>query len=561
MTHIQETNAVQDIKEDVLAIMNGPTDQVADSADDIVREIAHKRTIEAFKRRGRSVVLVKMHDVKVQDKKNKDTYARCEICSLTEQQLDEALGRGPSLAVEQWIAARVLLEMEGNPGGKTADYFKTARDLAQQRVYENVDIEKSAVNEMESKAPMDEDFIDMLNIVKEALIQKASNPYHQAKRDEYAAANGVLYRISADIAMVLDKDARVIAFQFSDAFSALLPALTQFKVAELLDTWTSAWPIPLPDMTRHGLHYISHLKKHPEFDARIPENDGHTAKSGVSHVGFRCQIGDPNGDKGVDYTLDTNLRCVHNPHLRAQLPKVQYGPFGACTELVGFFFRLLDPELFGDYRKVYENSSLRFDTRREGEFCSLTALLTNLMTNEHKDAADWEYGFAGLVPVGDYQGKRTPLLGGTVLTVPKVVICCCASSACRLKPSQAASSSSAGVNWHMQSSTLRGAGLSCCAQCMKRFVESRIRKLAKRFPDSRTTWDWTLASKCNKRTTYPRIKRNCQSVKCSPRCGQCLRTLSSQAVTVMRRSPESGSGALLMSEDHLVCMDLRVKHN
>ena len=91
-------------------------------------------------------------------------------------------------------------------------------------------------------------------------------------------------------------------------------------------------------------------------------------------------------------------------HLSVQYSKAQQGPYGACAELVGSFFRLLDRDLFEDYRSVYESSSKIFDTRKEGEFCSLTALLTNLMTNEHKDAADWEYGFAGLVSGGDYQG-------------------------------------------------------------------------------------------------------------------------------------------------------------
>jgi hypothetical protein len=378
---------------------------VADSADDIIRDNEHQRSIEMFKRSGRSVVLVKMNDVKVQDKQNKQTYAKCEICSLTERQLDKAVGKGPSLAVEQWVAARVLLEMEGNPGGSTADYFRTARDLAQQRVYEDADLEENVTNGMESKIPTDKGFVEMLKIVKEALGRRAPNPYHQARRDEYAAENGVLHRISADIVMVLDKDGRVIAFQFSDAFTTLLPALTQSKVAEQLDTWTTAWPVPLPDMTRHGLHYISHLRKHPEFDFRKPGNKARTAKSGVSHVGFRCRTGDPNGDEGADYTLDTKLRGMHSPHLTSELEKVQYGPYGACTELVGFFFRLLDPELFEDYRKVYESSSRKVNTRREGEFCTLTALLTNLMTNEHKDSTDWEYGFAGLVHVGNYQGK------------------------------------------------------------------------------------------------------------------------------------------------------------
>lgn len=76
-------------------------------------------------------------------------------------------------------------------------------------------------------------------------------------------------------------------------------------------------------MTRHGLDYIKHLKRHPEFDFRIRGNNPRNAKAGVSHTGSRCQTSDPNGDKGIDETKDTKLRGMHNPHLFTEQSEVQ----------------------------------------------------------------------------------------------------------------------------------------------------------------------------------------------------------------------------------------------
>lgn len=113
---------------------------------------------------------------KFKTRARKETYARSEICGFIERQLDMTVGKPPSLAVEQWLAARILLEMNGSPGGSTGDYFKTAHDLAQQRIYEDVDPEQSVDTELENASPMEVDFAAPLMIVKQALGQRGGQP-------------------------------------------------------------------------------------------------------------------------------------------------------------------------------------------------------------------------------------------------------------------------------------------------------------------------------------------------------------------------------------------------
>ncbi len=86
------------------------------------------------------------------------------------------------------------------------------------------------------------------------------------------------------------------------------------------------------------------------------------------------------------------LKCVQNPELETrvreemeadtddkafcmmlQLAKLRYGALGACSELTGFFFELLHPDLLSRYREVAgevagegRGSALRNPSRGEG---------------------------------------------------------------------------------------------------------------------------------------------------------------------------------------------------
>ena len=194
--------------------------------------------------------------------------------------------RPPSLEVEQWVAAQLLLDHAGQIEGRTQDYWRKARDLAQQHLHINPDLEGKVGEEMSRGHHTDDlAFAEMLDIVKHALKQRAANPYHQAMRDEYAVENGLFHHIKdSDITMILDKNDKVIGFFFSDAFRKLLSKNVEKRVMRSLDIFSTLQPVPLPDMTRHGLHWIDWLVENPPFDYRNTNNDPRAAKSGVYHL-------------------------------------------------------------------------------------------------------------------------------------------------------------------------------------------------------------------------------------------------------------------------------------
>jgi hypothetical protein len=139
------------IGEDILAIKNGPTDKVADSADGLIRIDAHERSIETFKRCGRSVVLVKSNDVKVQDKQSNQTYAKCKILQHHRTTSRSGRRKMPKPSGRTMGCGQSLTRDGRRPWWSYCRLFKTARDLVQQRIYETQDLKESVTQEMESK--------------------------------------------------------------------------------------------------------------------------------------------------------------------------------------------------------------------------------------------------------------------------------------------------------------------------------------------------------------------------------------------------------------------------
>ncbi|CAJ2511347.1 Uu.00g069720.m01.CDS01 [Anthostomella pinea] len=407
-THIDhEKPSIVRLSEDIASIKAQASDEITDGGN-VDTQTEHNRTIERFSLHGQTVCKVKLSDCKISN----NTYSGCGISKATETIITKANGAKPTVAVVQWVTAHVLLARSGQIGGRSQDYWKHARNLAHQQLYINPDLEAEVQQQMEKDTTGDVAFTEMLEIAKQGIKVNAFNPYHQAKRDEYGVSNGVFYRIEdTDIVMVLDQDDEVILFQLSSAFTKLLTEQVQQATVQALETYSTLHPVPLPDMTRHGLHYMEWLVEHPEFDFRRPESDLRKAKSGAYHFGHRCGLIDPQGkheprltrDLGSQFPeVETNTVMKHLYHLR-------YGALGACTEMIRLVFGLLDPNLLDDYTKVAKEVGgivyqQPFVTRRENEVFCLRAILINLMTYEHVDRMDWHHGFAALVPMGDYQG-------------------------------------------------------------------------------------------------------------------------------------------------------------
>ncbi|KAI1078825.1 hypothetical protein F5B20DRAFT_571361 [Whalleya microplaca] len=401
----KQKSAIIELAQDIVNIQKKSAKDIADAGAVELHE-EHGRTIETFRIHNRSVSKVKFQDCDVFG--GGAPYSKCNISRIVEEEIDKAVGSSPDLAIEQIVAARMLLSRAGQIGGRTQDYWKRARDLAQQELYKDPDLEKRVRSQMNVESE-EQTFNMMLRIVKESIKIKTANPYHQARRDQYAVDHELFHRIKdVEIVIVLDKADNVIAFQIADAFRTLLGKDIENEVARSIETYSTLQPVPVPDMTRHGLHWASWLVEHPEFDSRVPRNDPAIAKSGVYHFGATCAIGDPHGKKPPNATKDVMKHTNSETHVLLQLRKLRYNALGACSELVSFFFKLFDPDLFAQYQAVAEEVSklkvIPFETRNGGDTFSLWAVLINVMTDDHKDRSDWFHGFAGLVPVGDFSG-------------------------------------------------------------------------------------------------------------------------------------------------------------
>ena len=249
----------------------------------------------------------------------------------------------------------------------------------------------------------------MLDIAKKGIPRAVSNPYHQAKRNQYALEHKLFYHVrEVDILMVIDEDRNVIYFQLWSALNRLLGMQVEEMTIDSFEKYSTLAPGALPDATRHGLHWTDWLKEHPEFDFRNPANDLRQAKSIVYHLGGYCATGDSQGKKGVHPTADSSSRVADWPHVQRQQEILRYSALGGITETLRFLFQRLDPELMEQYeevaREVAKLENIPFQTRRDIDPFVTKAILVNLHTTEHKDTSDWNRGFAALVPVGNFEG-------------------------------------------------------------------------------------------------------------------------------------------------------------
>lgn len=425
-THIDTDEPhIMELATDVNNIRHKDPKEIADGGVDCLQK--DNRTIETFEVHGRTVCRVKFSDVNVFGKGS--PYGLSRMSKSIERKINEDFGVPPDLQIERWVTAHVLLSVGGQIGGRTIDYWKQARSLAQQQLHLNPNLEHEARQQIEAgEHEKDPAFSKMLAFVKKGCPMRAHNLYHQAKRNDYATDNGLLYKVeNTDIVLVLDQSGNLILFQCSAVFKQLLTKAVQKLVSQSFETYSTLTPVPWPDMTRHGLHWISFLPERPDLDFRNPDNDPRVAKSGntlsseiyysyqankslpgVFHIGARCEIGDPNGRKLPGPTKDNAGRRVPlRGHVFHQLVKLRHSAFGACTEISKFFFQILEPTLLQQYIRVADEVAklgVPFQTRRSGEPFVMRALLVNLMTYEHQDTGDWHHGYAFLLPVGDFTG-------------------------------------------------------------------------------------------------------------------------------------------------------------
>lgn len=167
------------LAQDVLNIKNKDARDVADK-DTLRIEIGAGRTIELFQLNGRRVAKVFIEGVDARqrgvDYKKLKTAKSFEAIVDREYQLKK-----PSLETEHRVMTHVLLSRGGQIGGKACDYWKTARNLAQQHIYLDRGLDER-LRKRQTIFKDEEAFSSMLEIVRKCVQQNAFNPYYQSQR-------------------------------------------------------------------------------------------------------------------------------------------------------------------------------------------------------------------------------------------------------------------------------------------------------------------------------------------------------------------------------------------
>lgn len=179
-TEIDKDNLnIAELAQDILDVRNLNAGQIAD-ANFLHTETENGRTIELFKLKGRHIAKVTIEGV---DARQRGVdYKKLKSAKAFEKIVDrEYQTQKPALEAEHRVMAHVLLCRGGQVGGKACDYWKTARNLAQQHIYLDHGIEARLRSQLE-EGNLDKAFAKMLEMAKKCVRQNAFNPYYQAQR-------------------------------------------------------------------------------------------------------------------------------------------------------------------------------------------------------------------------------------------------------------------------------------------------------------------------------------------------------------------------------------------
>lgn len=167
------------LAQDVLEVKTRNAEDIADKGT-LRTETDAGRTIELFRLKGRRVAKVVIEGVDA-IQRGVD-YKKLKTAKVFEKIVDtEYQIKKPSLETEQRVMAHVLLSRGGQIGGKACDYWKNARNLAQQHIYLDQGLDVRLHSRAE-KVEDDKAHARMLEMVKKCIKQNAFNPYYQAQR-------------------------------------------------------------------------------------------------------------------------------------------------------------------------------------------------------------------------------------------------------------------------------------------------------------------------------------------------------------------------------------------
>lgn len=178
---LSDSSHISQLAQNLTNIKETRAREIADNGE-VQEENEHTRKIESFKLDGHLVAKVSFSDCEFEQQQS---YTKCGPAREVEKKINRLVGKAPRLELEWRVAAQLLLELGGQIGGQTLDYFSRARDLAQRRLWQDTTLAARVESEIATGYyDNDKVFMEMLSIVTEGFGQNKHNPYFQATRDE-----------------------------------------------------------------------------------------------------------------------------------------------------------------------------------------------------------------------------------------------------------------------------------------------------------------------------------------------------------------------------------------
>ena len=253
----------------------------------------------------------------------------------------------------------------------------------------------------------------LLHQIKQEDKSHTTDPFWEHQRDETAAADTSIYElVDKDIMLILDSSFEPVLCRFGNLFDLLYGEYEVAKVEEAVRKWTSLPPLPLPDTSRHMVNDYIRDTKHPEMDLEKTKtlDELEQRQQCVVHYGTWAMKGRHNPDM-VWRTPDTKLVRGHPSKVVENYVELLMSTFtrsvlGLGSEPVRFLLSTLAPAEYRICCDVFDALPKEQKMHMAGPtFATVAVLGVNSYTQRHTDRTDVDFGFAGLMALGKYQGN------------------------------------------------------------------------------------------------------------------------------------------------------------
>ena len=185
-----DSSHISQSAQDLTNIKEQRAREIADNGE-VQEENEHNRKMEFFMLNDHSVAKVSYSDCELEQQQS---YTKCAAAREVEKKINKLVGKAPRLELECRVAAQLLLELGGQIGGQTLNYFNRARDRAQRRLWQDTALAGRVESEIATgRNENDKVFMERLSIVTEEFGKTSTTPtfkLHEMKQESNTVSFG-----------------------------------------------------------------------------------------------------------------------------------------------------------------------------------------------------------------------------------------------------------------------------------------------------------------------------------------------------------------------------------